>query len=265
MTQPPIVLVHGWAGSQAAWRSTRAAIAALAPDAVVRAVALPGAHGALEAATRSRVGPATIGGAVDAVVAVLEDLDAPGLVVGHSMGAQVTLLTQVRRPDLVAAEVVLDPAYASRASADDIESWADRIERRGHAELEAFFSGALDPAIPRTDRETVLADFHATPVPVIASYLRSEYSDPGAIGLREHTAPAARRRTRPVLAIHSTAAGADAERLLAAPPRSEIELWPGHCHFLHLQAPERTARRALTWAAALTGGPELVRGQHHRR
>lgn len=208
----------------------------------VTAVALPGAPGATTRET------ADIPGATRTVLDVLRALDAPAVLVGHSMGAQITLLAQAERPDLVDSEVVLDPAYGSTADRDEMARWADEIEAAGHDRLRAFFAEATDSPLLDDVRADVLADLRATPVPATVRYLRSEYVDAGAIGLLPATTAAAARRRRPVLAIHTTEIGAATEASLPAPDGSRIARWGGHSHFLHLERPDRLGREIAAWA-----------------
>lgn len=92
----PIVFVHGIRLSGAAWTEQLEY-----PGASARAVDLPG-HG-----TR-RGERFTLTGAVDAVVDGIEE---PALVVGHSLGGYVAIAAAARHPDRVAGLVVADSTY----------------------------------------------------------------------------------------------------------------------------------------------------------
>jgi pimeloyl-ACP methyl ester carboxylesterase len=239
-----MVLVHGWAGSAEAWHPIVSRLRAHAGGPVI-AVRLPGSPGAPQGDSP------TIPGAAAMLAETLRAQESPALLVGHSMGAQVTLLAHAITPESVLGEAVIDPAYgASVAEHAEILDWASRIEANGHAAADDFFVEAA-AALASGDRDRLLADFKATPPAVIARYLRSEYVDPGAIGFLAATRRAAALRTKPVLAIHSTDLGASQEGLLPAPPGSRIETWAGHGHFLHLELPDRFVETVLAWRRQL--------------
>lgn len=240
----PIVLVHGWAGSAEAWHPIVSRLRAKAPGPVV-AVRLPGSPEAPDGGTP------TIPGAAAMLAETLRAQDGPVLLVGHSMGAQVTLLAHAMEPDSVLGEVVIDPAYgASHTDHAEMTEWASRIEMQGHAAAYGFFASAA-ATMPPGAGDLLLADLSATAPAVIARYLRSEYLDPEAIGFLAATQRAAALRTRPVLAIHSTELGASREGALPAPSGSRIETWSGHGHFVHLEAPDRFVDTVDAWRRSL--------------
>lgn len=252
-----IVLVHGWAGSAESWRPVVAALDALGGWRV-HAIRLPGSPGSASAA------PPTIGGAAAELAALLGALGRPAVLVGHSMGAQVTLRAHVSAPHMVLSEIVVEPAYGAPDGREAMRRWAERIESTGHASLTGFFDEA-GAGLSQPDRAALHADLLATPVPVIASYLRSEYVDPEAIGLMPATARVASGRIRPVFAVHSSAEGAERESMLPHPSGSQTDLWLGYGHFLHLEDPHRFAELIAAWmrGAAVCGhsgaGPEDAR------
>ncbi|GAB2622794.1 hypothetical protein GCM10027067_38700 [Pseudactinotalea suaedae] len=185
------------------------------------------------------------------VAAVVADLEAngPAILVGHSLGGQVTTLAHVARPDLVVAEAVIDPAYGhpdrDRAR---LEEWALSVERAPLATVEAFVNGAFGPATPEGVRASVLADLRGTDPAAFASYLRSEYLDPGAIGLASASAAVLAGRRRPTLAFYSTESAADLERRTG---RAKVLVWPGHGHYLHLEDPARFVTELDEWLDTL--------------
>ncbi|GAA1232842.1 pimeloyl-ACP methyl ester carboxylesterase [Microbacterium phyllosphaerae] len=241
VTRTPVVLVHGWAGSAESWRPIQDALPASTWDAV--AVRLPGSPG-------GGPGPATIAQGVRMVVDVLEGLASPAVLVGHSMGAQVTMLAHGHAPDLVQSEVVVDAAYAGAAeSRQNMADWATAIEREGLPRVSEFFASATVGMLPG-DARRVLADLHDTAPAVIASYLRSEYVDPDAIGLSPATEAAASARRRPVLSLHSTLDSVQREASLHTPPGSASQLWEGYGHYLHLEDPQRFVRVLDEWRNA---------------
>lgn len=175
------------------------------------------------------------------------------------MGAQVTLLAHQILDAKIAGEVVLDPAYGSDSTRSEVAAWADRIDRDGHAGVREFFVSALGERMSADDRALILRDVEGTPSAVIAEYLRSEYAADDAIGLRSQTGAAAARRSRPVLAIHSTQRGAAYEAALRPPEGSRIEHWSGYGHYLHLEDPTRFAASVATFAESLIPNLSMAR------
>lgn len=239
-----IVLVHGWAGSAESWAPVVARLEAAMPSTQVIAARLPGSPGG------SSTAPSTIPAAARALTDLLEGDTGPALLVGHSMGAQVTLLAAVQSPHLVLGEVVIDPAYgAADGEREHMERWASDIDRIGHPAVDEFFRSAIGTRTPDASASLILQDLYSTPPPVIASYLRSEYVDEGSIGLESSTRSAASHRSRPVLAIHSSAAGAALESSLASPEGSMVVRWEGHGHYLHLEDPDGFVSALSVWRA----------------
>lgn len=226
----PVVLVHGWAGSADSWQPILDRLDPAMWDAT--AMRLPGSPGG------DPRNPTVAHGA-EQLTATLEGLPSPAVLVGHSMGAQVTLLAHAGAPHRVLSEVVIDPAYAGDAdSRAEMAAWADRIAREGHPAVSDFFQSATD-GLTGSTADQLLTDLRQTAPDVIASYLRSEYVDDGAIGLNPGTAFAAAGRRHRVLSVHSTDASAQREASLPSPAGSESQTWQRHGHFLHLQDPDR--------------------------
>lgn len=239
----PVILVHGWAGSARSWDSVFPALRAEGFENVV-AVKLPGSPGA------TGHSDFTVRAAADDVARVAAESERPPLLVGHSMGAQITLLVHQIMGAALAGEIVIDPAYGSDSTPAENASWADRIEIGGHEVVREFFQSAVGHRMPLPDRKRVLDDVAATPADVIARYLRSEYAQADSIGLRARTEEAVKRRTRPVLAVHSTPSAAERESRLWSPEGSRVEVWEGHGHYLHLEDPKRFARSVAAWSDA---------------
>lgn len=235
-----VVLVHGWAGSAESWRPIRQLLAGEALR--VHALRLPGSPGASPAAAPS------IGGATQSLIDLLRGIGRPSVIVGHSLGGQVTMRAHGAVPALVSSEVVIDPAYGG-ASSDRaaMRRWADEIDAGGHEAIAEFFESAAK-GLDRADLERLRADLAATSASVIAGYLRSEYVDADAVGLLPTSARAAALRRKPVLALHSSSEGVARERALPSPAGSRIDLWQGSGHYLHLQHPLDFAELLVRWA-----------------
>lgn len=251
---PTFVLVHGWAGSAESWRPVAEVLAdRTGADPVL--ARLPCSPGAAEGREP------TISSSADLVGELLSATAGPAVLVGHSMGAQVTLLAHSRSPQLVLGEVVIDPAYGAPTSTrDEMSDWAARIESIGHAAVEEFFGDAVGSSLDPALAERIRADMRATPASAIASYLRSEYTDADALGLMDATIRAVSARQRPVLAIHSREDAARREESLPRPAGSRVQHWPGFGHFLHLQDPERFADSLLAFAVSARSSGQLTRG-----
>lgn len=248
LTRTPVVLVHGWAGSAESWRPIQDLLDPATWEVIT--LQLPGSPGGGQ-------GPSTVRSAAQKLVSVLRKLSAPAVLVGHSMGAQVTLLAHTEAPVLIHSEVVIDAAYAGEASTrQEMAVWAANIERAGHSSVSEFFASATTGMSP-ADTARVLGDLRATDPAVIASYLRSEYVDPDAIGLMPFTAEVAQFRRKPVLSIHSTVQSVQREASLHTPPGSRSDLWDGHGHFLHLEDPARFVELLDGWRTAFLD-PEKV-------
>lgn len=250
----PVVLVHGWAGSADSWQPILDRLDPATWDAT--AMRLPGSPGG------DPRNPTVAHGA-EQLTATLEGLPAPAMLVGHSMGAQVTLLAHARAPHLVLSEVVIDPAYAGDHSRSEMAAWADRIARDGHPEVRGFFESAT-AGLTASDAEQILSDLRQTAPAVIASYLLSEYVDDGAIGLNPATPLAAAGRRRRVLSVHSTEASAQREASLPLPAGSESQIWRGSGHYLHLEDPDRFVAVLDGWRDRLLSDAASVGELEHR-
>lgn len=237
-----VVFVHGWAGSAESWRPVLELLDPRVWDA--RAVRLPGSPTASTTTT-------TVDAAATELVDLLRLWPQPALLVGHSMGAQVTMLAHGRAPSAVRGEVVIDPAYGAAGSEKPrMAAWADRIDREGHQAVAAFFESAT-PGMPAGVAHRLINDLYNTSATTIARYLRSEYVDTEAIGLLPATVAAAARRVRPVLSLHSTAESATREAALPSPPGSSSRTWSGHGHFLHLEDPQRFVTDLTGWLSTV--------------
>ena len=101
--QPPILLVHGLGANTVSWITVGRDLAERRAAPVV-AIDLVGFG-----YTRAIDTPATLNRNADLVVAALERLG-PSVVAGNSMGGAITVKVAARRPDLVEAMVLVNPA-----------------------------------------------------------------------------------------------------------------------------------------------------------
>lgn len=66
------------------------------------------------------------------------------LLIGHSMGGQLTLYVHTHYPQLVAGEVVLDPALgASEEEVAGQSAMLDNLRRDAYATIESFIHGVF--------------------------------------------------------------------------------------------------------------------------
>ena len=115
---PPVLMIHGVGLRAEAWNGQ---IAALSSEFHVQAIDLPG-HGS-SPRPDSR---ATLTDFTDAAIAAI---DAPALVIGHSMGAMMALDLAIRYPDQVRGVVALNAIYRRSADARDaVQSRAARLD-----------------------------------------------------------------------------------------------------------------------------------------
>ena len=96
-----VVLVHGFMDDSAIWSATRSLLAA---DVDVVAVDLAGGGGDPSAA-----GPFTLQRFVDDVTAAVDAVEGPVVLVGHSMGTQISELVAAQRSNVVVGLVLLTP------------------------------------------------------------------------------------------------------------------------------------------------------------
>lgn len=103
---PMLLFLHGLTDSGRAWPE---AVEHWADSYAIIAVDQRG-HGRSPRFTQEQLDAHPGDVMVDDAVAILEQLDTPPVVVGHSLGGAVALAAAVRRPDLVRALVLEDPA-----------------------------------------------------------------------------------------------------------------------------------------------------------
>lgn len=242
----PVLAVHGWGDSGAAWEPLLPGLTAvgqtLVPD-------LPG-HGrsAPSADWRPRAMADELAGLLRARGA------GPVVAIGHSMGGQVVSALAVEHPEMVAASVVIDPAYG----ADDAEmALAPGRLAALRARGAAAALGVTGDALPAGYRARLLA----TPGYVLAGCFAGMYTDPDAFGAREYSERYLARRRQPVLALYSREEPAAWESALPAHPRSDVVVWPAEGHFLHLRRPGEFTGVLHRWLGSSLGTSEAAPGR----
>ena len=137
---PTMLFLHGLTDSGEGWPE---AVAHWQGDYAVVTVDLRG-HGGSPRFTADQLAAHPGDVMVDDAVALLEQLDRP-VVIGHSLGGAVGLAAAVRRPDLVRALVLEDPAPLGPDE-------PQRSEERGRE-----FRAGVEDSRQATDDETLLA------------------------------------------------------------------------------------------------------------
>jgi pimeloyl-ACP methyl ester carboxylesterase len=236
----PIVFVHGFACERDDWG---AQLRQFSPLRQVVACDLPG-HGA------SPGGPAdaSIERCGAAVAALLEDLDAPAVLAGHSLGCRVVLEAHRRAPARVAAIALIDgsrmgtgdPAQAGEAMRAAIEftgypafaeAFFAQMFVRPHPAAAAIierarrlppeFGAALFPAMVRWDARHMDEALAAIRVPLLVIQATTLNAERKRVSLRADD-------TTPWL-----------ELVRRQVPQARIEVIPGIGHFAQIEAAER--------------------------
>lgn len=149
---PPFVFVHGWACDMSAWAPQ---IEDLCRDHRVVAVNLRGRGNS------AAVPPFDSTQAADDVAGLMEALGlGPAVVVGHSLGALITLLLNDRHPERILGVVLGDPPLSS-ARGGRFESTSRMVAEAGSMSpmadyIETFFSDATPDDLRDQVRQTML-------------------------------------------------------------------------------------------------------------
>jgi pimeloyl-ACP methyl ester carboxylesterase len=229
-----LLLVHGWGGDLRAWDPV---VAELPEEFRVISADLRG-HGGSPVPAHG-YHPADL--AADLAGLLAELGTGPVVAIGHSMGAQVVTVLAVEYPAWVDSLVVIDPAYGADAAEE--RTFAGRL-----AALEAEGPGAAVRQlgeVPGAVRDQLLA----TPGPVLAQCYEGMYLAPDAFGTRPAAEKYLARRTVPALCLRARVEPAVWEAAIPAPPGSEVVVWEGAGHFLHLERPRDFVRLLTRWPA----------------
>jgi pimeloyl-ACP methyl ester carboxylesterase len=188
-------------------------------------------HGASDAPEQEY----TIEGFADDVAAVCDELGVKrAVLVGHSMGGAVVLAMSVRRPDLVRATAMLDPAILFPPEAQSLvgQLASAFAAADGLAAARQFFEGQFfmptsDPAL----KERLTMSALKTPQHVIASAF-------GHLATFD-SAAALQATTKPLLYIGADPAITDTARLRELAPAVMVGKTVGAGHFHQLEVPEQ--------------------------
>ncbi|WP_285584400.1 alpha/beta fold hydrolase [Actinoallomurus iriomotensis] len=242
-----VVLLHGWCDESTGWAGIvsglRTEYRVIAPD-------FRG-HGGTEPGTDG-FSPFVL---ADDVAALLDALGVPdAVVVGHSLGGVVASVLAVRRPDLVSALVLLDPAYGrEHGHGEKVREWIGDITAPGsHQRAIDFVSRpAGDSADQRARQVERRMRAEAMDGDVIWRTLADLHLAPDQISTRPESSRYLVRRDVPLLAVHADKGRAAWEGTLVRHTSSRVEYWPDVTHWLHLDAPGRVLAVVRDWLADL--------------
>ncbi len=219
----PVLFIHSAGGNTQHWEHqlthvsrTRRAIA----------IDLRG-HGRSPALDGDAVGIDELATGIDGVVSRLE-LDR-FVLVGHSMGAAVSIAYAATQPDRVAGLLLLDPASDGRLVPRDVVTGVMSALRSEAywPTLEQYWQGLLVNSADAV-RDRVLADLRATPPATIIAVLDSLFTYDPITPLAQYRGP------RRVVFTGVTDSPAGLHRLVPSLPQIAFE---GVGHWLHLDDP----------------------------
>ena len=231
MTRPRLVFIHGFLDGAAAWDDVITALGAPAVDAV--RVTLPGMGD-----RAGEVPPGSLDGFADDVVAQLQALEGPLVLVGHSMGGQLAELAAVRLQDAVRALVLVTPVLLQG------------MNLPGEA-MQSFHALGGDPAAQRQVRRTFSVNLDPQRLEKLGRL--GDVMAPAAVAsiadLWNHGHPAGREPSRyrgPVTIVRGAGDGfitADvAAGVQARFENAKIEVIEGAGHWPHVEQPQALAR-----------------------
>lgn len=236
----PVVFVHGFACDRGDWRAQVEHFSAVRQ---VIACDLPG-HGA----SPGRAADCTIERFGDEVAALLEDLAAPALLVGHSLGCRVVLQAHRRAPARVAALTLID---GSRMGTGD------------PAQAEEAMRAAIEFAGYPAFAEALFSQMFLQRTPAAVSVIERAKRLPSEIGAAlfpamvrwdaAHMESALAAVRAPLLVIQTTTLNAERKRVALKAgettpwlelvrgrvPGARIEVIPGTGHFPQIETPEQ--------------------------
>jgi pimeloyl-ACP methyl ester carboxylesterase len=243
---PPLLLVHGLSCTSDDWSWQIPSLVA--------------GHRVIAADNRGHGRSSTTGGgytprgfAAD-LAALLEWLKVgPVVVVGHSLGGVISSALAVEHPRLVKAVVVVDPAYGVGDDVDQVISMV-LAGLHGPAAYETatgFIAAAEGATTPLHLRELHRRSVLRTPLPVFRETLSGLYRAEDQVGLLSASDDYLRRRTCPVLALHTDPGMAAWEATTFRHPFSRAVAWEDSGHWLHQEQTDRFNHLVLEWIARL--------------
>lgn len=166
---------------------------------------------------------------------VVQALDCgPVIAFGHSLGGILVSLLAVEHPDLVQALVCVDPGYlVPDDRLEMVEGAFASVRDNPRSAMTAMFESLDSPATPAEHRQEHIRRIEDLPGHVIIETMHNYIW-----AMRSASEPFLRRRTCPVLTIHSDVDRIDLERQLLVDPRSRAITWSPAGHWLHQERPD---------------------------
>lgn len=231
----PFFLLSGEGGNAAMWAVH---LAAFGREHCAVAMDLP-AHGR----STGLDAPATVDAAVAAVLALLDALRAPPLVlVGHGYGGHVALATALRRPERVRGVVTIGSAARGTFPEEHAEKLRQVVKGRLGQQFDTPYFGPqpeLDALrnfwteLTKSDPKVRLTDIEAYAASDLGPVL-------GGLGV-------------PLLVLHGEhdriCPRTAAEELASAPPKARLEVIAGAGHVAHLERAAEVLRAIEVWLA----------------
>jgi esterase len=236
-----LVFVHGVLDDAAVWRSVTSVLQV--PDTEVVAVDLAGMSGRPE-----EPGPYSLDGYANDVVAALDGISTPVVLIGHSIGAQIVELAAIARPDKVIGLVLIAPIPLAGAQLPE-EAVAPFKSVGGNVEALRELRLQASPGFPEPEL-TRISDAGAKITPGAVA----EFTDLWNFGVprgREETA-----FSGPVLVIRGEVDPlANGDLIEAGVVRrfggATVETVVGAGHWIHAEHPATVARLLAHFVTAL--------------
>jgi esterase len=236
-----LVFVHGVLDDGAVWRSLTSALNV--PDSEVVTVDLAGMGGRPE-----EPGPYSLDGYANDVVAVLDVISSPVVLIGHSMGAQIVELAAIARPDKVIGLVLVAPIPLAGAQLPE-EAVAPFKSDGGNVEGLRELRLLASPGFPEPEL-TRISDAGAK----IARAAVAEFTDLWNVGVPQgHEATAF---SGPVLVIRGEVDPLATDDLIEAGvvrrfDGATLNTVVGAGHWIHAEQPATVARLLAHFVTAL--------------
>ncbi len=243
-----VLLLHGWGCDSNDWMWQLPAF-----ESRYRTVCVDlRGHGRSELATSGSYRPEDFVSDIERLI-VDQYAGAPFVVVGHSMGGQIAARLASRRADLVSGLVLVDATLGfDPADEARYQRFCDRLDaedpRKVTAELFKSLNSPLsDPAVIR---------WHARRLQGMHPQVLRAPVRPMLLGLDQVAmGPASESLCRsikcPALVMHSAKARVDTVRAWFENGRSEVQLWEGAGHWIHIDCAREFNFAATSWIDGL--------------